>query len=48
MPDEAAQIICTCEERLLKAKTITERFTAPKIQEGILNDHLILEDYLAL
>ena len=47
MPDEATQIICACEEQLLKAKTIVDRFTAPKIQGGVLKDHLIPEDYLA-
>ena len=48
MPDEAMQIICACEEWLMKAKTITDRFTAPEIQGGILKDHLIPKDYLAL
>ena len=47
-PDEAAQIISCCEERLLANKTITDGFTAADIQGGVLKEHLIPEDYLAL
>ena len=46
MPDEAAEIISHCEERLMQNKTITEPFSA-QIQGGILKEHLIKEDYLA-
>ena len=46
-PDEAAQVIASCEERLLKDKTIAEPFTAVKIQEGILKKYLVEEDYMA-
>ena len=46
-PDEAAQIICVCEEWLLKDKVITDRFTAVEIQGGILKEHLIPDNYLA-
>ena len=45
--DEAAQIITSCEERLLKANTITKPFTVAEIQGGILKDHLCDDDYLA-
>ena len=45
--DEAAEIISHCEERLLQNKTITEPFSAPQVQGGILKEHLIEEDYLA-
>ena len=45
-PDEAAQIIASCEERLLKANTITKPFTVAEIQGGILKDHLCEDDYL--
>ena len=46
-PDEAAQIIAHCEERLIKAKIITSPFSATEIQGGILKEHLTDEDYLA-
>ena len=46
MPDEVAQIITHCEERLMKAKTITEPFSVSEIQGGILKEYLIEEDYL--
>ena len=46
-PDEVAQIIAHCEERLIKAKIITGPFSATEIQGGILKEHLIDEDYLA-
>ena len=46
-PDEVAQIIASCEERLMKANVITQPFTVAKIQGGILKNHLIDEDYLA-
>ena len=46
MPDEAAEIISHCEERLMQNKTITEPFSAAQIQGGILKEHLIEEDYL--
>ena len=45
MPDEAAQIIMACEERLLAAHTITAPFTMADIQVGILKEYLIEEDY---
>ena len=47
MPDEVAQIIVSCEERLLESKVITEPFTVAKIIGGILKKHSIEEDYLA-
>ena len=47
MPDEVAQIITSCEERLLKNKVIAEPFTVAEIQGGILKKYLIEEDYLA-
>ena len=47
MPDEAAQIIASCEGQLLKAGTIKEPFTATKIQGGILKEYLIEDDYIA-
>ena len=47
MPDEVAQIIAHCEERLIKAKIITGPFSATEIKGGILKEHLIDEDYLA-
>ena len=46
-PDEAAQIITSCEERLLKANIITKLFTVVEIQGGILKEHLCDDDYLA-
>ena len=46
MPDEVAQIITHCEERLIQAKTIMEPFSVAKIQGGILKEYLIEEDYL--
>ena len=45
-PDEAAQIIASCEGRLLKAGTIKEPFTAMEIQGGILKEYLIEDDYI--
>ena len=47
MPDEAAQIIASCEGRLLKVGTIKEPFTATEIQGGILKEYLIEDDYIA-
>ena len=47
MPDEVAQIITSCEERLLKNKVITEPFTVAEIQGGILKKHLIEEGLLS-
>ena len=44
MPDKAAQIIAHCEERLIKAKIITEPFIVAEIQGGILKEHLADED----
>ena len=46
-PDEAAQIIAQCEERLMKANIISQPFTATEIQGGILKEYLQDEDYLA-
>ena len=46
MPDEAAEIIAQCEERLIQEKVITEPFTATQIQGGILKEYFIKEDYL--
>ena len=34
MPDDVAEIIASCEGRLLKAGTIKEPFTATEIQGG--------------
>ena len=45
-PDEVAQIITACEERLLKDQTITTPFSVADIQGGVLKEHLIEEDYL--
>ena len=47
MPDEAAEIIAQCEQRLIQKKIIMEPFTATQIQGGILKEYLIEEDYLA-
>ena len=47
-PDEVAQIIAHCEERLMKANIISQPFTVAKIQGGVLKDHLQDKDYLAL
>ena len=46
-PDEAAQVISACEERLLKLKTIDAPFTVEQIQSSILKEHLIDADYAA-
>ena len=46
-PDEVAQVIAACEERLLKTKVIIAPFTVAEIQGGILKQHLIDEDYVA-
>ena len=46
MPDEAAQIISTHEERLLKAGTIQDPFSPTDIQGGILKNYLEPDDYL--
>ena len=46
-PDEVAQIIASCEKRLMKANVISQPFTVAEIQGRILKDHLIDEDYLA-
>ena len=46
-PDEVAQIIAQCEERLMKANIISQPFTATEIQGGILKGYLQDEDYLA-
>ena len=46
-PNEAAQIITTCEERLLASHIITAAFSMAEIQGGILKDHLVEDDYLA-
>ena len=47
MPDEVAEIITHCEERMMKENIITEPFTVAQIQRGILKDYLTDEDYLA-
>ena len=47
MPNEAAQIITTCDERLLASHIITAPFSMAEIQGGILKDHLVEDDYLA-
>ena len=47
MPDEAAEIIAQCEQRLIQKKIITKRFTATQIRGGILKEYIIEEDYLA-
>ena len=46
-PDEAAEIIASCEGQLLKAGTIKEPFTATEIQGGILKEFLTEDDYIA-
>ena len=46
-PNEVAQIIAHCEERLIKAKIIPSPFSATEIQGGILKEYLTDEDYLA-
>ena len=48
LQDEAAQVIAACEERLLKTKVIGAPFSVAEIQGGILKQHLIDEDYVAL
>ena len=47
MPMEAGEVMASCEARLLKAKTISQPFTAKEIAEGALRDHLTQEDYNA-
>ena len=47
MPDEVAQIVRACEDRLLAEHVITDPFPVAKIQEGILKKYLIEDDYLA-
>ena len=44
-PMEAGEVMASCEARLLKAKTISQPFTAKEIAEGALWDHLTQEDY---
>ena len=46
-PDEVAQIIVHCEERLMKANIISQPFTVAKIQGSVLKDHLQDKDYPA-
>ena len=38
-------MMASCEARLLKAKTISQPFTAKEIAEGALWEHLTQEDY---
>ena len=45
-PNKAAQVIASCEERLLKDKTIVEPFMAVTIQGGILKKNVVEEDYM--
>ena len=47
MPDEAAEIIASCDGQLLKAGTIKEPFTPMEIQGGILKEYLTEDDYMA-
>ena len=47
MPDEAAQIIAKCEERLIKAGSRNSPFTVDKIHGGTLKGLLIPSDYSA-
>ena len=47
MPVEAAHIIATCENRLLAAKIIDHPFSVADIREGMLKEHLTMEDYRA-
>ena len=42
---EAGEVMASCEARLLKAKTISQPFTAKEIAEGALREHLTQEDY---
>ena len=44
-PMEAGEVMASCEARLLKAKTISQPFTAKEIAEGALWEHLTQEDY---
>ena len=44
-PDEAAQIITACVERLLASHVITAPFSIAEIQGGIFKDHLVENDY---
>ena len=46
-PDEVAQIIMSCVERLMKNNEISKPFPVAEIQGGVLKTHLIEEDYLA-
>ena len=47
MPEEAAQIITACEERVLASHIITAPFSMAEIQGGIHKDHLVEDNYLA-
>ena len=47
MPDEAAEIIAACEERLIKSGVRTTAFTPDELRDGILKGILTEEDYLA-
>ena len=42
---EVGEVMASCEARLLKAKTISQPFTAKEIAEGALWEHLTQEDY---
>ena len=42
---EVGEVMASCEARLLKAKTISQPFTAKEIAEGALQEHLTQEDY---
>ena len=44
-PMEVGEVMASCEARLLKAKTISQPFTAKEIAEGALREHLTQEDY---
>ena len=46
-PGEVSEIICGCEERLIKAGVHDGPFTNEEIKSGILKQHLIEEDYAA-
>ena len=46
-PGKVAEIICTCEERLIRSKIREGPFTPEEIQHGALREFLIEEDYNA-
>ena len=46
-PGEVYEIICACEERLIKKGVRTDPFLVDEIRAGILREYLTEEDYAA-